>query len=142
MAPYRILTPTVGLVERFRISHEAGDSSLDLFLVWPWWCRGWLRRLWLVPATLAAADILNRELGTAADTQSREPVWDDPREPEHVPAQAMAAHLTVTMGFGAPDDWRAVRWRDAVYVGGLQNWLNTPEKERGPRPVWGERPAP
>ena len=137
MAPYRILTPTLGHVETIEVLEQGGVRTRAPLIAWSWWCRGWLRRVWLVAAHRAAAEVLDYEMKLAESR--REPRWDDRRKTNQ-PPQAYAVEVSVAMGYGLPDEWRGVRYRDAIYAARYASWRQGDPKERGPAPVWGGRP--
>ena len=55
---------------------------------------------------------------------------------DHPPPQALACELAVVFG-GRPEDWRNIRWRDAVYMLATKAYQDDPKRQT-PRPVWGE----
>ena len=137
MAPFRILTPTLGRVEQIQILQRAGIPSLAPLISWSWWCRGWLRRPWLARAYRTAQQVLEYEMSAAES--KREPQWLSQRQANQ-PPQAYAVEVSVAMGYGLPDEWRAARYRDVMHAVRFANWRQTDGKERGPAPVWGGVP--
>ena len=117
MRPYTILTITVGLREVVALS-----SSVSPLISWSWWCKGWLRRPHLARAHQDAVKMLHSEIGAV-----KGPV---PQKPD--PPQGFACELAVVMGFGTPDEWRRVRWRDAVYAVSIRHWMNAAKEDRAP----------
>ena len=138
MAAYRILTPTLGRVEAIQVAKAAGVATLAPLIAWSWWCRGWPRRWWLAQAYRRAADVLAYEL--AAEDKRAGPRWDDRRRKDQ-PPQQYAVEVSVSLGYGLPDEWRAVRYRDVMHAVRYAGWRQEDPKERGPAPVWGGRAA-
>ena len=123
---YLVETLTVGRWEQIALS-----GSLSPLIRWSWWCRGPLRtRRRQQAAHEAAAAMLASEVGTAQPPSRTPP-----------PPQSFACELALLTGYGTPETWRRVRWRDAVYIATLHAWRNETKDKRGARPRWGQPPA-
>ena len=122
MAPYRILDLTVGAREQIALT-----DSVAAVIAWAPWCVGPFRLKYVERAVADAVKMVKREMGESTGPQVEDPP----------PPQSFACELATMFG-GTPDEWRRVRWRDAVYMVEFKGYIETPPgKSRAP--VWGQR---
>ena len=135
MRAFHILTPTLGRLERIQLAERAGFPDLSPLIHWSWWCRGWLRLIWIQRAADRAAAILKAEIPGAGEKQRQ---WDNVGVHGRDGApQGFAVEVAVSLG-GFPDQWRRVRYRDVIHAMKFAAWRQTPEADRGERPDWGD----
>ena len=120
MRAFSIINITVGRREQIALT-----TSLAPIIEWRWWAWGPLRSFWAERAIADALSMIAYECGPP----SHAPAEDRP------PPQALACELAVVFG-GRPDEWRSVRWRDAVFMMALKAYRDDPKRQT-PRPVWG-----
>lgn len=136
MRGYRILTPTLGHVERIQIAQRSGlPTAVFLLIEWRWWCRGWLRLVWVRRAVVEAAAVLKAELPEVPKSELVVGRWLDEDERLEDP-QGFAVRVSVSLGYGLPEEWRRARYRDVIHALRFRAWQHEKREERGEAPAW------